>query len=72
MTIEKGRPWGSAGPLAVDGVLAATDAEVRALVEQARQAGRPPAEVGLVGGDLPYAVSAGVEDGLAGLDVLGA
>ena len=52
MTIEKGRPWGSAGPLAVDGVLAATDAEVRALVEQARQAGRPPAEVGLVGGDL--------------------
>ncbi|HMS87461.1 MAG TPA: hypothetical protein PKE56_03400 [Acidimicrobiales bacterium] len=52
MTIEKGRPWGSAGPLAVDGVVAATDAEVRALVEQARQAGRPPAEVGLVGGDL--------------------
>jgi len=52
VTIEKGRPWGSAGPLAVDGVLAATDAEVRALVEQARQAGRPPAEVGLVGGDL--------------------
>ena len=52
MTIEKGRPWGSAGPLAVDGVVAATDAEVRALVEQARQAGRPPAEGGLVGGDL--------------------
>jgi len=52
VTIEKGRPWGSAGPLAVDGVVAATDAEVRALVEQARQAGRPPAEVGLVGGDL--------------------
>ena len=52
MAIEKGRPWGTAGPLAPDGVVATTDAEVRAVVERARRLGLDPPEIGLVGGDL--------------------
>lgn len=52
MTIEKGRPWGTAGPLAPHGVVAGSDAEVRAVVERARRTGEPPGEVGLVAGDL--------------------
>ncbi len=52
MTIEKGRPWGTAGPLGPDGVLIRSDAEARSVVEAARRAGENPPELGLLGGDL--------------------
>jgi hypothetical protein len=52
MTVERGRDWGSAAPLPADGVVVRTDAEARAVVEQARRAGEPPPPLGLVGGDL--------------------
>lgn len=52
MTVEKGSAWGEAGPLPADGVLVSTDAEARAVVEEARRAGGAPPPLGLVGGDL--------------------
>ncbi len=52
MTIEKGQPWGNPGPLPDDGVVVRTDAEARAVVEQARREGRPYPALGLLGGDL--------------------
>ena len=52
MTIERGQPWGEAGPLPPDGVLVRSDAEARAVVERARRAGEPPPPLGLLGGDL--------------------
>lgn len=52
MTIRKGAQWGSFGPLGKDGVIVATDAEARAVVEEAKRAGRPVPPLGLSGGDL--------------------
>jgi len=52
VTIEKGRPWGEPGPLPADGVVVRSDAEARAVVEQARRAGDPVPPLGLLGGDL--------------------
>lgn len=52
MTIEKGQPWGTTGPLADDGIVVASDAEARAVVTAARRDDRPIPELGLVGGDL--------------------
>jgi hypothetical protein len=52
VTIERNRPWGERGALAPDGVIARTDGELRALVEEARRTGVAPPAVGLVGGDL--------------------
>jgi hypothetical protein len=52
VTIEKGQPWGEPGPLADDGVVVASDAEARHVVEAARRAGAEPPMLGLVGGDL--------------------
>ncbi len=52
MTIRKGEAWGVAGPLAADGVLVRSDAEARAVVEQAKRAGEPIPPLGLLGGDL--------------------
>ena len=52
MTIEKGRPWGSPGPLPSDGVLVHSDAEARTIVERARRADEPVPVLGLLGGDL--------------------
>lgn len=52
MTIEKGQAWGSAGPLADDGRVVASDAEARALVEDHRRRSLPVPELGLLGGDL--------------------
>lgn len=52
MTIEKGRAWGAPGALAGDGVVVRTDAEARAVLEEARRAGRPYPPLGLLGGDL--------------------
>lgn len=52
MTIEKGRPWGSAGGLDPDGVPVRTDAEARRLVERARRDAVAVPQLGLLGGDL--------------------
>lgn len=52
MTIEKGKEWGAPGPLPEDGVIVRSDAEARAVLEDARRAARPFPVLGLVGGDL--------------------
>lgn len=52
MTVERGVDWGRPGGLPADGVVVADDAEARAVVEEARRAGRPPPPLGLLGGDL--------------------
>jgi len=52
MTIEKGKPWGAPGALPADGVVVRSDAEARAVVEEARRSGRPFPPLGLLGGDL--------------------
>jgi len=52
VTIEKGQPWGEPGGLPEGGVLVRSDAEARAVVEQARRAGGPVPALGLMGGDL--------------------
>ncbi len=52
MTIEKGAAWGVPAPVPFDGIVVGSDADARAVVEEARRAGRPVPLVGLVGGDL--------------------
>lgn len=52
MTIRKGQEWGVPGALPPGGVVVSTDAEARAVVEQARRAGDPVPPLGLLGGDL--------------------
>lgn len=52
MTIRKGEPWGSAGALPPDGLVARTDAELHEIVTAARRAGGAVPPVGLLGGDL--------------------
>lgn len=52
MSIKRGEAWGEPGPLPAHGVLARTDADVRAVVERARRAGTDPVPIGLLGGDL--------------------
>jgi hypothetical protein len=50
--ITKGSSYGEPGPLPDDGVVVRSDAEARAVVEEARRQGRPPPPLGLLGGDL--------------------
>ncbi len=52
MPIERGRDWGEPGGLGPEGVLVGSDAEARAVIEEARRANRPLPELGLLGGDL--------------------
>jgi hypothetical protein len=52
MTIEKGEQWGAPGILPTEGLVVRSDAEARAIVEQARRAGEPVPPLGLLGGDL--------------------
>ena len=52
MTIQKGQPWGTPGPLPADGVVVRSDAEARAAVTDARRRGVAPPPLGLLGGDL--------------------
>ncbi|MDP9403087.1 MAG: hypothetical protein M3P85_07065 [Actinomycetota bacterium] len=52
MTIEKGKPWGGPGALPADGVVVRSDAEARAVLEEARRQQRPFPALGLLGGDL--------------------
>jgi hypothetical protein len=52
VTIQRGAAWGWAEPLPADGIVVASDAEARAVVERARRAGERIPTLGLVGGDL--------------------
>lgn len=52
MPIQRGEDWGEPGDLGPDGVLVASDAEARTLIEDARRANRPLPDLGLLGGDL--------------------
>jgi diacylglycerol kinase family enzyme len=52
VTIRKGETWGAPGRLPAGGVVVSTDAEARAVVTEARLAGRPIPVLGLLGGDL--------------------
>lgn len=52
MTIERGQPWGYHGRLPASGIVVASDAEARSVVESARRAGDPIPTLGLIGGDL--------------------
>ena len=52
MTVRRGETWGSAGCLPPGGVVVASDAEARRVVEAARRAGDPVPALGLLGGDL--------------------
>ncbi len=52
MTISKGQPWGTPGPLPADGVIVRSDAEARAAITAARERREPPPVLGLLGGDL--------------------
>ncbi|HZN12864.1 MAG TPA: hypothetical protein VFB78_01240 [Acidimicrobiales bacterium] len=52
MTIEKGQPWGEPGTLPADGVVVASDAAARAVIEEARRRREPVPAIGLTGGDL--------------------
>lgn len=52
MTIEKGQPYGEAGPLPDGGVVVTGDAEARAVLEEARRRQEPYPALGLLAGDL--------------------
>jgi hypothetical protein len=52
MPISKNSQWGEPGTLPDDGVVVRSDAEARAVIEGARQEGRPFPPLGLLGGDL--------------------
>ncbi len=52
MPIEKGQSWGEAGRLPPDGVVVASDAEARGVVEECRSRRERYPVLGLVGGDL--------------------
>jgi len=50
--IAKGQPWGTPGELPADAVLVRSDAEARAVLEDARRRRVPFPPLGLLGGDL--------------------
>lgn len=52
MTVERGRDWGDVGPAPGDLVVVRSDAEARAVLEEARRASAPLPPLGLLGGDL--------------------
>jgi len=52
LPISKNSPYGEPGTLPDDGVVVHSDAEARAVIEKARQDGRPFPALGLLGGDL--------------------
>ncbi len=62
MTIRKHEPWGTPGGLPVDGVVVRSDAEARAVVTAARQAGAPVPPLGLRGGDLCHTLGGGRDE----------
>ena len=58
MTIKKGEAWGWAAPLPEGGIVVASDAEARAVLESARRGGRPYPVLGILGGDLGRTLAA--------------
>ena len=52
MSIRRGEAWGESGPLPADGIVAATNAEVRDAVERAMRDRFDLPAIGLLGGDL--------------------
>lgn len=52
MTVRRGEPWGAAGPLPDEGLVVATDAEARRVVQEARRRDERVPPLGLLGGDL--------------------
>ena len=58
MTIKKGEAWGWAEPLPPDGVVVRSDAEARAVLEEARRQGAPFPVLGVLGGDLGRTLAA--------------
>ena len=52
MTVRKGSAYGRPAALPADGVVVRSDAEARAVLEEARRKGRPFPVLGLLGGDL--------------------
>lgn len=71
MTVERGRDWGTPGPLPDDGLVVRSDAEARAVVERARRANQPVPTLGLLGGDLCRTLGGtGNEDRLRGPEAM--
>ena len=58
MTIRKGEAWGWTEPLPSGGVVVGSDAEARAVLEDARRRGAPFPVLGLLGGDLGRTLAA--------------
>ncbi|HUQ64341.1 MAG TPA: hypothetical protein VM121_11350, partial [Acidimicrobiales bacterium] len=59
MPIEKGRAWGAPGPFPADGFVVGSDAEARAVIENARNKREPLPALGLLGGDLCHTLGGG-------------
>ena len=59
MTIEKGSPYGAPGGLPEGGVVVESDAEAKAVLEEARRLGQPFPALGLTGGDLARTLGGG-------------
>ena len=59
MPIAKGQPWGAPGPLPEGAVLVRSDAEARAVLEEARRDKAPFPPLGLLGGDLCHTLGGG-------------
>jgi hypothetical protein len=65
--IAKGSPYGTPGPVPDGLVVVRSDAEARAVLEQARRDRRPYPPLGLLGGDLCRTLGGGTGEGLAGV-----
>ncbi len=63
MTVERGRDWGGVGPAPDDLVTVRTDAEARAVLEEARRASEPLPALGLLGGDLCRTLGGRADEG---------
>jgi hypothetical protein len=65
--IAKGSPYGERAPVPDGLVVVRSDAEARAVLEDARRAGRPYPPLGLLGGDLCRTLGGGTGPDLAGV-----
>lgn len=63
MTIEKGKAWGTPGALPEGGVVVRSDAEARAVLEEARAQRQPFPPLGLLGGDLWHTLGGTRDEG---------
>lgn len=67
MPVAKGSPYGEPAPLPGGLVVVRSDAEARAVVEEARRERRPYPPLGLLGGDLCRTLGGGTGAGLSGV-----